>query len=170
METTRCLIRCLDRVYKLQIITPIGCFMAKASPHIRDPELAAALQSALGRGAFSPRDASRALRALGGYSQEDFAARLDLNVKVIRSLESGSGNPSYRSLEKIAEAAGLRLAFVKPGPAVGLLNPESRAADERRRRDADAHALKAAIISPRELHERNALRVDEVHFDLPKLT
>src|SRR5215469_15404986 len=129
--------------------------MAKSSPCVRDPELAGALQSALESGAFSPRDASKALRALGGYSQKDFAARLDLNVKVIRALESGRGNPSYSSLEKIAEAVGLRLAFVKPGPAVGLLNPESRAADERRQREADAQALKAGVVSSLELHERN---------------
>jgi transcriptional regulator with XRE-family HTH domain len=143
--------------------------MARTSPQIRDPELATALRAALERGAFSLAEACRVLRSLRGDSQEDFAAHLGLNVKVIKALESGKGNPRYDSLEKIAGAVGLRVAFVKAESAVELLDPDRRAADERRRRLVNAEALAAGRISESELHERSAMRVDEVVFELPKL-
>jgi hypothetical protein len=63
----------------------------------------------------------------------------------------------------------LRVAFVKASGVVDLLDPDVRAADERRRRLADSDALQAEKISARDLHERNALKVDEVAFDLPSL-
>lgn len=143
--------------------------MARRSIRVRDAERANALRMALDSGAFVPAEASRVLRALGGHSQEEFAAQLGLNVKVIKALESGSGNPRYDSLKKIAAAFGLRIAFVKPSISIELMDPGARTADERRRRQADAKALEAGRISAHELHERNALEVDEVSFELPKL-
>lgn len=143
--------------------------MAKRPAKIRDPDLAGALRAALERGAFAPAEASRVIRALEGYSQEAFAARLGVNVKVIKALESGSGNPRYDSLQKIAEAFGLRVAFVQPAAAVELLDPDARADDERRRRLADVEALASGKVSVRALHERNALEVDDVSFELPSL-
>lgn len=144
--------------------------MARQPNRIRDAEQAQALRMALERGAFSPADASRVLRALGGHSQAEFAAEVGLNLKVIRSLESGSGNPRFDSLQKIAAAFGLRVAFVKPSLSIELMDPDARAADERRRREADAEALQVGRISAHDLHRRNALQVGEVSFELPKLT
>ena len=142
--------------------------MARRAPRVRDANLADALRAALASGAFSPADASRAIRALEGLSQDAFAARLGINVKVIKALESGRGNPRYDSLAKIADAAGLRIAFVKASGVVELLDPDARAADKRQRRLADSEALQAEV-SARALHERNALRVDEIAFELPRL-
>lgn len=144
--------------------------MARKPVKVRDLDLAEALRAALDRGAFAPAEASRVIRALEGYSQEAFAAHLGVNVKVIKALESGSGNPRYDSLEKIAQAFGLRVAFVQPAAAVGLLDPDARADDERRRRLADVEALASGKVSLRALHERNALEVDDVTFELPSLT
>jgi transcriptional regulator with XRE-family HTH domain len=92
-----------------------------------------------------------------------------MNVKVIKALESDSGNPHYDSLAKMAAAFGLRVAFVKSGTAVELLNPDARATQERHRRQSDAQALASGRVSAHELHERNALRVDDVHYELPNL-
>lgn len=142
--------------------------MAKRAAKVRDANLAESLRMALAAGAFAPAEASRVIRALEGLSQDAFAARLGINAKVIKALESGSGNPRYDSLAKIADAVGLRVAFVKAS-AVELLDPDARAADERRRRLADGAALQAGEISSRALHERNALKVDEVAFELPSL-
>lgn len=143
--------------------------MARRAAKVRDANLADSLREALAHGAFAPAEASRVIRALEGLSQDAFAARLGINAKVIKALESGSGNPRYDSLAKIADAVGLRVAFVKASGAVGLLDPDVRAADERGRRLADSKALEAGNISASELHERNALKVDEVAFDLPSL-
>ena len=143
--------------------------MARRAPRVRDADLADALRAALANGAFALADASRVIRALEGLSQEAFAVRLGINAKVIQALESGSGNPRYDSLAKIADAAGLRVAFVKASGVVELLDPDARAADKRRRRLADSEALLAGKVSARDLHERNALKVDEIAFELPRL-
>lgn len=136
---------------------------------IRDPNLASALREALERGAFEPSAASRIIRALAGYSQEELASRLGLNVKVIRALEAGRGNPRYDSLQKLAAAVGLRVAFVRPSSTIEILDPEARIADERRRREADARAIASGETSARVLHERNALHIGDVSYKLPKL-
>lgn len=143
--------------------------MARTAPRVRDADLADVLRAALANGAFAPADASRVIRALEGLSQHAFAARLGISVKVIKALESGSGNPGYDSLAKIADAAGLRVAFVQASGVVELLDPDARAADKRRRRLADSEALLAGKVSARDLHERNALKVDEIAFELPRL-
>lgn len=142
--------------------------MAKKPSKIRDPDLVDALRMALARGAFAPSEASRVIRAIEGYSQEALAAHLGLNVKVIKALESGNGNPRYDSLQKIAEAFGLRVAFVQPA-AVELLDSEARAKEEQRRRLADVEELASGKVSARDLHKRNALDVDGVTFELPSL-
>jgi transcriptional regulator with XRE-family HTH domain len=144
--------------------------MARRVLRVRDANLADALRAVLASGAFPLAAASRVIRALEGLSQGAFAARLGINVKVIRALESGRGNPRYDSLVKIADAVGLRVAFVKTSRVVELLDPDARAADKRRRRLADSEALQAGRVSARALHERNALKVDEVTFELPRLT
>lgn len=143
--------------------------MARVASSVQDPKLAAALQRALEDGSLSLPKACRVARALQGCSQDDFAARLGVSLKVIRAVESGRGNPRYHSLEKIAAAAGLRVTFMRPKLSVELMDPEARVLDERRRRIASARALAAGEISEREIHERSALRVDDVVFELPEL-
>ncbi len=144
--------------------------MARRARRVQDANLADALRAALANGAFVPADASRVMRALEGLSQDAFAARLGINAKVIRGLESGRGNPRYDSLVQIADAVGLRVAFVTASGVVELLDPDARAADKRRRRLANSEALQAGRVSARALHERNALKLDEVAFELPRLT
>ena len=143
--------------------------MARVAHKVRDPELVQALHRALEQGSFAPSKACRVVRALQGHSQADFAAHLGVSVKVIKALESGRGNPRFDSLEKIAGAMGLCVAFVKPSVSVDFLDPAERAREERRRRIADAHELASGQVSESELHRRNALRVDDVHFELPEL-
>jgi transcriptional regulator with XRE-family HTH domain len=53
------------------------------------------------------------LRQLHGLSQADLAAMLGVNLKVIKALESGKGNPGFASIERIAQAFGLGVVFVK---------------------------------------------------------
>ena len=100
--------------------------MARKPKSVRDPDLAAALRSGLERGSFAPAQASRVIRALDGRSQQEFAEQLGMSVKVIKAIESGNGNPSYAALARIAEAAGLRVAFVSESRSVELMDPRAR--------------------------------------------
>lgn len=143
--------------------------MARKPKIVRDPDLAAALRSGLERGSFAPPEASRVIRALDGRSQQEFAEQLGMSVKVIKAIESGNGNPSYDALARIAEAAGLRVAFVRQSRAVELMDPRARADEERLRRQADAQAIAAGRVSAREMNQRNALRIDELSFELRSL-
>lgn len=128
-----------------------------------------ALSEALQDGALGIADAVRAMRALYGLSQADFAKMSGLSVKVVKSLESGKGNPRLSSLEKLADVAGLRVAFVKPVASVGLFRPSDRVADESRRREADYAAVASGRHSERERDAHNAIRIGEVHVDWPEL-
>lgn len=143
--------------------------MARRPQRVRDPDLAAALRSALERGSFAPAEASRIIRALDGRSQQEFAERLGMSVKVIRAIESGNGNPSYDSLSKIAAAADLRVVFASHSRSVEVMDPSARAEEEHLRRQAEAKALASGQVSAGELHKRNALRVDELSFELRNL-
>jgi len=143
--------------------------MARRPNRIRDSDLAAALRSGLERGSFALPEASRVIRALEGRSQQEFAEQLGMSVKVIKSIESGIGNPSYDALARIAAAADLRVAFVSQSGSVELMDPRARADEERRRRLADAEAVASGRVSAREMHKRNALQVDELSFELRSL-
>jgi transcriptional regulator with XRE-family HTH domain len=143
--------------------------MARRSRKVSDPQLAQALGSALERGSLAPAEASRVIRALRGLSQQELADRLGMSLKVVRSIESGLGNPGLESLEKLASAADLRVAFVGRSRAVEIMDPRERMADERRRREADARALGSGRVSERQMHARNALAVDELSFELRSL-
>lgn len=140
--------------------------MANRPKRIADPELAEALRSALHGGELPLGAAVRAIRALEGESQVDLAERAGVHVKVIKALESGHGNPGLSSLSKIAAAAKLRVALVGVS-SIELMDPDARAGEERSIREAEARAIASGKVSRRELHERNALRVDEKQFELP---
>lgn len=44
-----------------------------------------------------------------GLTQQDMADYTGLSLRIIKSVESGKGNPSFKTLEKIAEILGLEL-------------------------------------------------------------
>lgn len=142
--------------------------MAHRVNKVRNRQHEEVLRAALDKGRLRLGDACRALRALEGYSQVDLAALVGVNVKVIKAIESANGgNPGYESLAKIAGAFGLEVSFVKPDVKVELMDPAARAADEGRQRLADGAALASGKVSARELHQKNALRIDKVRYKLP---
>jgi transcriptional regulator with XRE-family HTH domain len=113
-------------------------------------------------------DACRAIRALHGDSQDEFARRVGLNHKVIKDLERGRGNPGRESLERIAGAAGLRLAFVSAQSAVERLDPKLRSREEDAHRQADAAAV-ALGEPPAAVYRRNAMSLGGVRLRLPRI-
>jgi transcriptional regulator with XRE-family HTH domain len=143
--------------------------MARRPKRIENPEFASGLREALRRGAFAPDVACKVLRALQGKSQAEFAGELGVSIKVIKALESGRGNVGFQTLEKIASAAGLRVAFADARSGAEILDPDARAAVKQRRRASDAQNLASGNVTEAELHRRNAMQVDDLEFDLPVL-
>lgn len=143
--------------------------MPKLPIRVADAGVRNALVRALEDGAFALDEGCRALRALHGWSQADFAAELGMDVKVIKSIESGHGNPRLSSLVKIADVLDLKVAFVRPQYEAGLLDSAARAADEHRRREADYHAVASGKQSARERDAQNAMYVGDSAYELPSL-
>jgi transcriptional regulator with XRE-family HTH domain len=92
---------------------------------------------------------------------------LGVNLKVIKALESGNGNPGFASIEKIAEAFGLAVVFVKKDAVAEILDGEARAQEKARSREADAEALGAGRLSEHELNAKNALKIGRMGFKIP---
>jgi transcriptional regulator with XRE-family HTH domain len=132
-----------------------------------DPKRREDLQAALEAGAFRPGAGCRLLRQLHGLTQADLAAMLGVNLKVIKALESGNGNPGFASIEKIAEAFGLAVVFVKKDIVAEILDSEARAREKARSREADAEALAAGELSEQQLNDKNALKIVRIGSKIP---
>ncbi|NBD28051.1 helix-turn-helix domain-containing protein [Paenibacillus glycinis] len=52
----------------------------------------------------------RAFRKLKGYTQQELAAKLEISVAVLGSLERGTRKPDPKLLERIADALGVGYA------------------------------------------------------------
>ena len=48
-------------------------------------------------------------RSILGLTQQDLAEYTGLSVRIIKSIESGKGNPSMSTLSKIADILGLEI-------------------------------------------------------------
>ncbi|MGA9853972.1 MAG: helix-turn-helix domain-containing protein [Gammaproteobacteria bacterium] len=136
-------------------------------PHrISDQDMLAELHRAMHQGALDIGDVSRLLRAENGLSQSEFADSLQVALNVIKDIESGRGNPSLQSIEKLAAAAGLRVALIAAeAPSVVLVSSQSLAREESRRR---RHALGAVVRGQKSLERHdaeNALRIEGAHFN-----
>ncbi len=92
---------------------------------------------------------------------------LAVNVKVIKSLESGNGNPGFASIEKIAEAFGLAVVFVKKDNVAEILDGEARTQEKARSREADAEAFAAGLLSEQDINAKNALKIRRNEFKTP---
>lgn len=58
---------------------------------------------------FALADVLIKARSKAGLSQEEVATRMGTSQAAVARLEGGMGNPSKRTLERYAEAVGLRL-------------------------------------------------------------
>jgi DNA-binding XRE family transcriptional regulator len=71
-----------------------------------------ALYAALRDGTMSLPDAVKRLRRLSKLTQPEFAAHRGISVQALRHVESGRGNPTLDTLNKIVEVFGLQVGFV----------------------------------------------------------
>ncbi len=57
------------------------------------------------------RSIIRERRTLLGLTQQDLADYAGLSLRIIKSIESGKGNPSLSTLTKLADVLGLELVL-----------------------------------------------------------
>ncbi len=66
----------------------------------------------IGRGDMTIPEAMKAMRAMTGLTQAEFAAHRGVSRRVIQDIERGTGNPTVDSLNSIAKLFGLQVGFV----------------------------------------------------------
>lgn len=69
----------------------------------------------LARGAIDVREATRQMRKILGMTQRDYAQKIaGVSPRILSEFETGSGNPTLATLEKIASPFGLKVTFLPP--------------------------------------------------------
>jgi transcriptional regulator with XRE-family HTH domain len=144
--------------------------MARSAPRLGDRALVDVLRNALNEGALGLSDACRYLRARKGVTQAEFAARVGVALKVIKQLESGTGNPTLASLQRIALSAGLTVTFVQPRATVKLGGMQKHTEDQAKSRQAELRAVTQHANTLKKRHTANALRGRDFTIELPKLS
>jgi putative transcriptional regulator len=143
--------------------------MPRRAHKIEDPALATVLREALQKGALSLPDACRSIRAFDGATQAEFAARAGVATKVVKELESASGNPTLASLNRIGALVGMHIGFVRPSAAVEIGTARSAIQRETKARRAGLQGVKKGRESLKALHRRNALSGSDFTIKMPKL-
>lgn len=86
----------------------------------RDPETVRALRDQLAvdiaAGRLDIAQAIRRMREISGLTQEQFAKHRGLSLLTLKRVESGSGNPTVETLNRIGNIFGLKVAFVHAKP------------------------------------------------------
>jgi len=74
-----------------------------------------ALYLDLARGDIDLRAATRRMRKILGMSQKEYARKVAaISPRILSEFESGTGNPTLATLEKIASPFGLKITFLPP--------------------------------------------------------
>jgi len=73
------------------------------------------LYLSLAQGHIGIRDATRRMRRILGMNQKEYAQKVaNISPRILSEFESGSGNPTLATLEKIAVPFGLKVTFLPP--------------------------------------------------------
>ena len=67
-------------------------------------------------GKLSLQQAVKKMRAISGLTQAEFAAHRQVSLRVIKEIESGTGNPTVKSLNQIAKIFALEVTFRRTPP------------------------------------------------------
>jgi len=84
-------------------------------------------KAALSAWGMSPEQ-SRAARGWLGWSQDELAKQAHVALRTVASFERGEITPRYNNvvaMQRVIEAAGVRLVFGKDGTAAGILRENS---------------------------------------------
>ena len=69
----------------------------------------------LARGDVDIREATRRMRRILGMNQKDYARKIArISPRILSEFETGSGNPTLATLEKIGSPFGLKVTFLPP--------------------------------------------------------
>ena len=69
----------------------------------------------LALGDIGIREATRRMRKILGMNQMEFAQKVaDISPRILSEFETGSGNPTLATMEKIALPFGLKVTFLPP--------------------------------------------------------
>jgi transcriptional regulator with XRE-family HTH domain len=69
----------------------------------------------LAQGDIGIREATRGMRKILGMNQKVFAQKVaKISPRILSEFETGSGNPTVATLEKIAKPFGLKVTFLPP--------------------------------------------------------
>ena len=69
----------------------------------------------LAQGDIGIREATRRMRKILGMNQKEFSQKVaDISPRILSEFETGSGNPTLATMEKIALPFGLKVTFLPP--------------------------------------------------------
>ena len=80
-----------------------------------------AFYKSVSSGELSIGQAVAAMRKISRLTQPEFAAHRGISVQALRQIESGTGNPTVETLNKVCAIFGLQVGFV-PGTAATKFN------------------------------------------------
>jgi DNA-binding XRE family transcriptional regulator len=106
----------------------------------RDPQAVRQLrhqfQESIAEGRLNIAEAVKHMRKISGLTQEQFAKNRGMSLLTLKRIESGTGNPTVETLNRVGGIFGLKVAFVHdrpsdpstiPGPDVGsVMNVKKR--------------------------------------------
>ncbi|MEE9597746.1 MAG: helix-turn-helix domain-containing protein, partial [Acidiferrobacterales bacterium] len=144
-------------------------YMARKRLKISDSDVREAMTFALQKGAMSIGDACKAIRAMKGLSQEAFASSIGLSLKVIKEIESGIANPKLSSLQRLAEAADLKVVFAAPSGVVRLGDLNDRVSEKKSSRERDFDMVSGGFSSSEKVNAVNSLGIGSFSYDLPEI-
>jgi DNA-binding transcriptional regulator YiaG len=86
----------------------------RLKPIDRDAERALRLEMyrRLAAGELTIAEAVKAMRRLSHLTQPEFARHRGISVDALRQIESGRGNPTVETLNKVVSVFGLQVGFV----------------------------------------------------------
>jgi len=71
------------------------------------------LHSDMSDGRIDIATAVRKMRHISGLNQPEFARHRGISLQTLRQIETGKGNPTVETLDRIAGIFGLRTGFVR---------------------------------------------------------
>lgn len=72
------------------------------------------LSADLDAGRLSLGQAVKRMRQISGLTQVQFAKHRGLSLLTLKNIESGKGNPTIETLNRIGQLFGLQVGFVRP--------------------------------------------------------
>lgn len=71
------------------------------------------LYDAIAKGELTLQHAVKEMRSISRLTQAEFASHRGVSTKTIKEIESGKGNPTVQTLNRIGQFFGLEVAFVR---------------------------------------------------------